>query len=312
MNYIKIYFIGISLIAFLFFSNCTSNLNPVSQESSTLTEPDRDTIVFSANDHQRTGWHISIHYDKNVTHRISEGPTDTAPAWLPDKRWIYFVRSDSQQVSRIWKMRYNGENKQPISPEIRDCRSMDISPIEERIAFSAEVDGESHIFICDYDGSNLRQLTTGNLISATGAVNYFHPTWHWDEQSILIEYRLIDDNKSGVANIDPNGTLIRTYPEIEDLKPSHPKWSPTSDEFVFVSNSDSLSYIYRINGNGTDLVKLTDEHSSSEPDWSFNGNRIIYVLHQGDALNYVMSMNRDSSDKKFLIVSSAQISNPDW
>ena len=96
--------------------------------------------------------------------------------------------------------------------------------------------------------------------------------------------------------MDPDGT---NEVEVTD-NPGYdadPAWSPGGTKIVFASNS----FIYVMNSDGTNKVRLLDTNST-EPAWSpdgsqiaFNGNEEIYVVNN-DGTNQTRLTSNPSSD----------------
>jgi len=92
----------------------------------------------------------------------------------------------------------------------------------------------------------------------------------------------------------------------------NPSFSPDGSFLVFESSANSFRDIYRVQRDGSGLVRLTDaQHGSFEPQVSPDGQRIVFASSRdGNAELYVM--NADGAEQTRLTDSRDDDTRPGW
>ena len=131
----------------------------------------------------------------------------------------------------------------------------------EKIAFASDRDGDSEIFIMDFDGSDVKQLTFNNekdqcpSLSSNGKKIAFQATINHDNVKIFVTestaYKLIQ---------------ITFREEFG----SQPSWSPDGSKIAFISsNSAGDSEIFIMTAYGSGRTQLTENNAADfDPSWS--------------------------------------------
>lgn len=217
---------------------------------------------------------------------------------------------------------------------------------QTRIAFVSEVGRNKEIFIADYDGHNVRQLTKMNdLVLA--------PAWAQDDRSIFYTsyhagnpnlYRTVlatgafervsaYKGLNTAAAVSPDGselalTLSRdgnsevyllnlatkrlrrlTFGTAVDTQPT---WSPNGQEIAFVSDREGAPQIYIMDRVGADVRRLTyGVGYTTSPSWSPQGDRIAFVGRQGGAFQ-LMTVTPQGSELRQLTSGRADCEDPSW
>ncbi|MBN2541769.1 Tol-Pal system beta propeller repeat protein TolB [bacterium] len=178
-----------------------------------------------------------------------------------------------------------------ISDDIIKVLTGDEGICQTQIAFVSNRSGVKEIFICDYDGYGIRQLTKNNSItiypdwSPTGFnisyTSYKHgnpdlfmvdwtnnkevklsdfdglnTTAAWSPDGKKIAYTLTKEGNSDIYILDTrSGRLEKlTFDPSIDCSPT---WSPTGDKIAFTSDRSGSPQIYTIDAVGTNLRRLT-------------------------------------------------------
>jgi Tol biopolymer transport system component len=144
------------------------------------------------------------------------------------------------------------------------------------VAFSSSRSGSTEIYLWHHKTNEVKRLTQG--LAATGYIA-------WSPDGMRLAFTAIDLTPS-------NAQIIYTDLYILDLAhPDEPPlrievvgnereitWSPDGSRIAFV-NDDGDDEIYVVDGDGTNLRKLTDNVSPDySPAWSPDGTRLIWVF----------------------------------
>ena len=212
-----------------------------------------------------------------------------------------------------------------------------------KIAFVMGGTRDRNLFLMDYDGANIKQLTRHSSLvmsphcSPDGSKIVFNSDKVWDQDLYVItlgasisETRLTKAFKleqsaewspSGQqlafsANGDiyvsgPNGkgAVNITRSNAIDVSPT---WSPDGGRIAFVSDRGGNPAIYVMNSNGSGVRRISGGGYATDPSWSTNPrvNKIAYVKLGGGGAN-IYTVNPDGSDEKML-TAAGRNENPAW
>jgi Tol biopolymer transport system component len=268
---------------------CDSKINSSFSHSEKFSSPNDSTIVFITMG-DNLGWHVAVTYDYNKVFNLSAGMFEINASWSPDKKWLVYncIIPGAENNLQLWKMQFDGNRKKGIILPPFNCGAAKISPEGNKIAFSSEVEDLYQVLICDTAGHNIQQVTNKNMIPSLGCVWCDLPTWSPDGENILFTYGPSDvDSKSSLrfslASINLDTKDLVYYAAFDTMYPHHAKWSPVRDEIVFVGKGYPGEQIYRSRLDGTELTKLTDAFIAGFPDWSSDGEYIVYDQKENSA-----------------------------
>jgi len=181
------------------------------------------------------------------------------PAWSPDGRRIAFavtpkIAAHEMGEDDIWVANADGSGAEKITGLPGDEHWLAWSPVDDRIAFKAEVTGRNDIFVIKADGSGLTQLTRDQKANT-------HPAWSPDgteiafisNRSRYIEIWIMDADGSNPRQITQFGSSIPGSPQFL-------AFSPDGTRLVFSmqperGTNDKDLYVMNIDGSG--LYNLT-------------------------------------------------------
>ena len=215
-----------------------------------------------------------------------------------------------------------------------------------KIAFCANVaKKQKEIFISDFDGANVQQLTHNGSLSV-------EPDWGPNQKRLLytlynrsstdiIEYdlssrrsrRLIHfpglnaggtispDGHYFAAILSKDGTVDLYIKSIETkllkrlthnrASESSPTWSPSGAKLCFVSDIAGRPKLFVINATGNNLVKLkTFGTEAVSPDWS-SDNKIVYSTKMGSAYTLAI-FDMDTGESKLIVNIAGDWESPSW
>jgi TolB protein len=163
--------------------------------------------------------------------------------------------------------------------------------------------GESkEIFIADFDGAEMKQITQNRSINLS-------PTWTPDKKKIAFTSYL--KRNPDLYLIDMDGKNLKPLVSFPGLNAS-PSWSPDGKQIALMMGKEGKSDIYLIDANGNNPTKLTKGHGNeASPKWSPDGERIAFVSDRsGSPQIYLMS--KDGSDVHRLTYEGNYNTNPSW
>ncbi len=206
-----------------------------------------------------------------------------------------------------------------------------------RIAFVGQIGSVKEIFVCDFDGANLQQVTNNQNLSIGP---------HWGLNNKMLVYTFFGRTYTDVVGLDLNtkatsrlaqfpgmntagaisptgkhlaiilskdrrvelyvkdlfGQGLRRVTNSNDVEAS-PCWSPTGDRICFVSDATGrpkLS-IYSVVGNQIQSISTIGSEAVS-PDWSKKDDMIVYSAKFGPnysiAINYLAANNSEKVEIK--------------
>lgn len=163
--------------------------------------------------------------------------------------------------------------------------------------------GNSHIFIMNWDGTNPKQLTFGD-------VEDYAPVWSQDGTRIAFTRDFpgeIYDREVFVMNSDGSGQVNITNRIGWD---AHPSWSPDGKSLVFSSDRDGNREIYRFDFGNRSFTRITNTLSVDEnrPKYSPNGELIAYLRGVSD----IYLINSDGTNENRVTNGQVQKSNFSW
>jgi TolB protein len=212
-----------------------------------------------------------------------------------------------------------------------------------KMAFVLGPRSKRKLFISDYDGNNIKQLTRHSSLimsphcSPSGNKIVFNSDKVWDQDLYVItlgskitETRLTRAMKleqsaawspSGkqlafsvngdiyVSGPTGKGAVNITRSGSIDVSPT---WSPDGSRIAFVSDRAGSPQIYVMSSSGRGVRKITSGGYSTDPDWSHSRevNRIAFVKLEGGANIY--TTNPDGSGQERLTSGAGRNENPSW
>lgn len=185
-----------------------------------------------------------------------------------------------------------------------------------KIAFVSDRSGTKEIYLADYDGANVRQLTNDRSISVapalspgarflayTGYQSGYADIYIIDLTSGLRRRAISFPGTNSGAAFSPESTRLACTssrdgnPELYIVSlsgsgarrltrtpgvESSPSWSPSGNELVFSSDDRGSPLLFRISSAGGAPTLIPTGYSyNTEPDWSPDGKKIAFVARAG-------------------------------
>lgn len=136
-----------------------------SAELSPAWSPDGRELAFTSDRTGRPQIYIMRADGKKIRRLTFEGRYNAAPSWSPRGDWIAYVCRLPGYGLKLCRISVDGKRRVQItsgpSREIDDSPSW--APDGRHLVFSSTRGGRSHIFMIQYDGTGLEQLTKGGI-----------------------------------------------------------------------------------------------------------------------------------------------------
>lgn len=171
-----------------------------------------------------------------------------------------------------------------------------------KIAYVSLQTGNKEIYVSDFDGSNIKQVTQNQSINLS-------PVWTPDGKKIAFTSYL--KRNPDLYLVGADGKDVRPLSFSPGLNAS-PSWSPDGKQIVLMMGIDGKSDIFVVSANGDSPKKLTKGHGNeASPSWSPDGKRIAFVSDRGGTPQ-IYSMATDGSDARRITYEGNYNTNPAW
>ncbi|MEZ5358633.1 MAG: Tol-Pal system beta propeller repeat protein TolB [Candidatus Zixiibacteriota bacterium] len=216
---------------------------------------------------------------------------------------------------------------------------------DTRICFISKRTGNKELYLSDYDGANVYQLTNNGSINLSPA---FDPegknllfTSYMNDEPQLYQYDINDgdvrqvaaypginsaarvspDGKHIVAALsrdgnaelyllDRNGKIKRRLTYTKSIE-SSPCWSPTGKEIAFTSDRAGSPQIYIMDIDGINVRRITYQGSYNDsPDWSPKGDKLVFLSRVNGKFN-ICTIDITGSNYEVL-TERGNNENPHW
>jgi TolB protein len=215
-----------------------------------------------------------------------------------------------------------------------------------QICFSGGAPGSKEIYIADYDGANIREVTEHKSISikpkispdgtkiaylsykdrypflyirdlATGKATPLSksvglnaaPAWSPDGKTLALVLSKDGNTEIYVKNVDGSGERRLTNDKAGDTSPT---FDPTGNQIAFVSDRGGVPQLYVMNSDGGNVRRLSYSGGKAyDPAWSPDGKQIAYVSEKSGEGFQIYVMNADGSNPERLTDSGSNES-PSW
>ena len=215
-----------------------------------------------------------------------------------------------------------------------------------KIVFVANTSGSKEVYLCDFDGSNVVQLTSSRSISLNPAISpdgkYLaltdftagHPDLYicnlsnkskvavthqgigitpaWRPGAAEIAATLSFEGDQDIYLIRPDGRISRRVTNSKGIDVS-PTFSPDGSQIAFVSSRSGKPQIFIQNLQGGDARRLTfSGNYNTQPCWSPLGDKIAFSSLQKNGEINIFSINADGSGLMQLTSGTRLNEYPSW
>lgn len=215
------------------------------------------------------------------------------------------------------------------------------------IFFSGGVSGRKEIYVADYDGRNVIQITRhgsisinpecspdGNLVAYlsykdrypylyifdrnTGQSRPFSkkvglnaaPSWSPDGKSLAIVLSKDGNTEIYLSDVEGGNLSRLTKNRFGDTSPT---FSPDGSHIAFVSDRLGSAQIFSMDDRGGNVRRLSVQGGRSyDPEWSPDGRHIAYVVEKSGEGLEIYVMDTDGMNAKRLTESGGSNEAPSW
>ena len=258
---------------------------------------------------------------------------------------------DTAGAKLLLKKTYNGKPQQlraighAFCADLVELLTGKKSIFGSKIVFVSNKSGFKEIYECDFDGHELRQLTTSHSISLTPALSpdgryLAYTDFSSGRPALSIKDRsdgkLSTINKSGIS-IDPgwrnsrevattlsfegdqeiylikaDGSISRRLTSSKGIDLS-PSFSPDGSKMAYVSDRNGLPQIFIEDLQSGQVNRLTfSGRYNTQPSWSPAGDKIAYTTWESGSEINIFTTGIDGSGLQQLTESSGENESPSW
>ncbi len=223
-----------------------------------------------------------------------------------DTRIVYVSEKGPylKRIKRIAIMDQDGKNHQYLTDGSKLVLTPRFSPDGKKILYLSYQNRIPQVFMLDL--SSGRNTLLGNFPGMSFAP-HFSP-----------------DGKNVVMSIAKNGNTdiyeinLKTHRKKQLTKGApiftSPSYSPNGKEIVFNSNMDGLRQLYIMNGDGSNIKKMTISGGYAEPAWSSTGNIAFTKVSRefGFTIGVISPVSDSLQANERLITSGYLVESPSW
>ncbi|HBQ21632.1 MAG: Tol-Pal system beta propeller repeat protein TolB [Deltaproteobacteria bacterium GWA2_38_16] len=194
-----------------------------------------------------------------------------------------------------------------FSDQLMEELTGDKGIFQTKILFISDKSGYKELYVMDYDGVNIEQLTFHKSIVLS-------PAWAPDGKKVSYSGFVTHDNH--IKNVDLFSLDLSLGKEkVISQKPglnSGSSWSSTGKEIALTMSYEGNPEIYVMSPSGEDIRRLTQDMSLDvEPTWSPDGERLVFSSGRSP-LAHLYVMNKEGGDIKRLTFAGKFNAAPSW
>jgi TolB protein len=199
---------------------------------------------------------------QGVVQMTHDGTLVATPAWSPGGRHLFYTswksgytqifEHDTATGKRSVFAAYGGGNFNPS-----------ISPDGKKVAMILSKGGSPNLYVCDSDGSNLKQLTFERDEASS-------PTWSPDSQTICY---VVHSGRASLRKISVSGGKPQLLPAGIGGNLTSPDWSPDGRMIIFTSGSGNFT-LWITPAAGGEAEQLV---AGEDPCWAPNSRTVIFT-----------------------------------
>jgi TolB protein len=201
---------------------------------------------------------------QSVTH---DDTIVAAPAWVPGRLAVYYTSYKRGNPDIFYHNLGTGQ-RHVVAGYSGLNTSAAVSPDGSKVAMILSRSGSPDVWVCDADGSNLKQLTMTPEDESS-------PCWSPDGRWICFATKV--NERRALAKVPAGGGAIQRIPTAGAPNPTEPDWSPDGKWIAFTSQTGEFDICVVPADGGTPTVLVAGE----DPSWSPNSRTLIFTRRVG-------------------------------
>jgi TolB protein len=191
------------------------------------------------------------------------------PSWLPGGRGLLYT-SWMNGNTEIYEHDLTTGARRVFAGYPGSSFSAEASPDGQKVAMILSKGGSPNLYVCDMDGSRLKQLTHTREEDSS-------PCWSSDSREICFVCRIGSRGRLQKINVD-GGQAVSLYPAGAYGSLTSPDWSPDGSQIAFTSGSRPFNIWVMPAGGGAAEKLVTGE----DPCWAPNSRTIIFTQQRSE------------------------------
>jgi TolB protein len=212
------------------------------------------------------------HNPQAITH---DNTIVAAPAWVSGQLALYYTSYKLGNPDIFYHNLATGQRR-VIAGHSGLNTSAAVSPDGTKVAMILSKGGSPDVWVCDADGSNLKQLTATPEDESS-------PCWSPDGQWICFATKIHE--RRVLAKVPAAGGAMQQIPTPGAPNPTEPDWSPDGKWITFTSQTGEFDICVVPAAGGTPTVLVSGE----DPSWSPNSRTLVFVRRTA-SYRYVLSL----------------------
>jgi TolB protein len=193
----------------------------------------------------------------------TDGAIVAAPAWVPGRLALYYTSYKMGNPDIFYQDLSTGQRRNFAGfPGLNTSAA--VSPNGSKVAMILSRSGDPNVWVCDANGSNLKQLTFTRADDSC-------PCWSPDGQWICYATKIRSHRQ--LAKISVGGGEPQIVSTSGAPNPTEPDWSPDGKWIAFSSQSGEFDIcVMPADGSAAPVVLVQGQH----PSWSPNSRTLVY------------------------------------
>ena len=193
----------------------------------------------------------------------TDGAIVAAPAWTPRRLALYYTSYKLGNPDIFFQDLSTGERRN-FAGYAGLNTSAAVSPDGTKVAMILSRSGDPNVWVCNADGSGLRQLTHTRADDSC-------PCWSPDGQWICYATKIHYHRE--LAKVSVDGGEPEGFPTPGAPNPTEPDWSPDGKWIAFTSQAGEFDIcVMPADGSAAPVTLVSGQH----PSWSPNSRTLVY------------------------------------